>query len=48
MRFHLTMFFVTVAVSLGMHAMAQAAEPPSLDDVPRICLAATPAGTAIH
>jgi hypothetical protein len=27
MRFHLTMFFVTIAVSMGMHAMARAAEP---------------------
>lgn len=26
MRFHLTMFFVTIAVSMGMHAMASAAE----------------------
>lgn len=27
MRFHLTMFFMTVAVSMGMHAIASAAEP---------------------
>lgn len=27
MRFHLTMFFVTIAVSMGMHAIASAAEP---------------------
>lgn len=25
MRFHLTMFFMVIAVSLGMHAMASAA-----------------------
>jgi len=25
MRFHLTMFFMVIAVSLGMHAMAKAA-----------------------
>ena len=27
MRFHLTMFFMMIAVSLGMHAMANAATP---------------------
>jgi len=27
MRFHLTMLFMTIAVSMGMHAIASAAEP---------------------
>jgi hypothetical protein len=46
MRFHLTMFFVTLAVSMGMHAMASAAEADVADAGLRACHAAVPAVAA--
>jgi hypothetical protein len=35
MRFHLTMMFVVVAISMAMHAMASAAAPPLTADPER-------------
>lgn len=45
MRFHLTMFFVTIAVSMGMHAMASAAEPGGPDRGASVSFADAPVVT---